>query len=102
MPAGFQRVQQMKCRNRPARPVSLIAISRNDKRGASVTFDNSGRSDSNDATMPTFAVDDHTKRVSQSWLTFDALSNRRQYPALLFLTLAVELVKFGCDFAGAS
>ena len=64
--ARFKRIQQMKCGNRPARAVCLLAIARNHQRRAAITLHHPRSCDADYAAVPALAINHNAKRLPQS------------------------------------
>src|SRR5271165_7518213 len=99
--ARLDRLQQMEGANRAARAESLIAFARDHDCGAVVTFDNPRRRDADDAAVPVFSVDNNAVGIAQRRIAGEALVHRAQNSPLFFLTVGIEMVEFGGQFAGA-
>src|SRR5579862_2346042 len=100
MAAGLDRFQQMEGSNRPARTESFGAIARNDDGGAVIAFDDARGGDADNSPVPAFSVDDDAVGIGKRGIPCEAFFNGAQYLLLFFLTVGVEMVEFGGQFAG--
>src|SRR5271165_5355031 len=91
--ARFERVQQVKRTDGPARAVGFVAIAGNHQRGTAITLDYARGRNSDHSPVPSVAVDHQAEGIEQRGFLLESRIDGIENSALLCLTVAVELVK---------
>src|SRR6185295_1765213 len=91
----------MKDRNRSSGTVRFFAVIRDHQGRTAMTLDHARGSNSDDAAMPSVAVDHQAVGFAQGSVFGEALLDGVDNPALFFLTFTVEFVEAIGDFLGA-